>query len=473
MCKVHKDGNPLRPVVAMLNTAEYKLAKYLDNLIKPHIPSRYMLNSTDMFIDKLNAFTFEPGETIVSFDVCSLFTNVPLQETIDIITDQLYSTENADPPPFPKKSFKKLLSCATNGIFMYKDEIYSQTDGVTMGNPLGPTLANFFMAHMENKVLLETGTHMPKLYLRYVDDIFAIFDNDFNDFFNLLNEQHPNIKFTYEGGSGTLPFLDTNIEISAPTFISTVFRKKTHTNLMLNFNAVCPTSWKTGLIKCLLHRAWKICANRERFNFECEILSKAFCMNGYPRNFFNRVKEGFLACVSNPVSRPEKENEIRFICQIPYIGNCSREFAKRIREIVKEHYDLDITCVFTSFKIRNYFSLKCKTPSLMVQNAIYKFTCLRDADVTYIGKTKRHFKTRRDEHFDFKKKNLSPVALHVHECQSCQQGDYLENTIKVIKRCANNFDCEINEALLIQNEKPILNTQLFESGASFKLKVFS
>ena len=88
----------------------------------------------------------------------------------------------------------------------------------------------------------------------------------------------------------------------------------------------------------------------------------------------------------------------------------------------------------------------------------------------YIGKTKHHFKTRRDEHFDFKKKNLT---LHVHECQSCQQGDYLENTIKVIKRCANNFDCEINEAFWIQNERPIINTQLFESGASFKLKVYS
>ena len=244
---------------------------------------------------------------------------------------------------------------------------------------------------------------------------------------------------------------------------------------MLNFNAVCPTSWKAGLIKCLLHRAWKICANRERFNIKCDSLTKAFCMNGYPRTYFNRVKEGFLARVSNPHDAVliEKENEKRFICKIPYIGNCSREFAKKLTKIVKDHYDIDITCVLTSFNIRNYFSLKCKTPFLMVPNVIYKFTCLRDADVTYIGKTKRHFITRRDEHFDFKKKNLSPVALHVTDCQSCQQGDNLENKIRIIKRCTNNFDCEISEALLIQNEKPFLNTQLFESGASYKLKVFS
>ena len=67
----------------------------------------------------------------------------------------------------------------------------------------------------------------------------------------------------------------------------------------------------------------------------------------------------------------------------------------------------------------------------------------------------------------------TPVALHVTDCQSCQQEDNLENKIRIIKRCTNNFDCEISEALLIQNEKPFLNTQLFESGASYKLKVFS
>ena len=91
----------------------------------------------------------------------------------------------------------------------------------------------------------------------------------------------------------------------------------------------------------------------------------------------------------------------------------------------------------------------------------------------YIGKTKRHFITRRDEHFDFKKKNLTPVALHVAGCETCRQGDYLKKSIDIVKKCSNNFDCEINEALMIENQKPSINTQLFESGASFKLLVFS
>ena len=50
-----------------------------------------MLNSTFSFIDKINSFEFRPGDTLVSFDVESLFTNVPLEETIGIAADYVYS----------------------------------------------------------------------------------------------------------------------------------------------------------------------------------------------------------------------------------------------------------------------------------------------------------------------------------------------------------------------------------------------
>ena len=57
-----------------------------------------------------------------------------------------------------------------------------------MASPLGPTLANFFLANLENKLLNETNGFYPKLYLRYVDDVFAICDNNLSikKFLNLL-----------------------------------------------------------------------------------------------------------------------------------------------------------------------------------------------------------------------------------------------------------------------------------------------
>ena len=71
----------------MINSPEYNLAKFLDQLIKPYIPNQYMLNSTYDFLEKLKEFRPSTNQFMVSFDVMSLFTNVPLQKTIEIIAN--------------------------------------------------------------------------------------------------------------------------------------------------------------------------------------------------------------------------------------------------------------------------------------------------------------------------------------------------------------------------------------------------
>ena len=93
----------------MISTAEYELAKYNDGLIKPNIPSAFMLNSTASFIDRIKAFVFKKSHVLVSFDVVSLFTNVPLRETINIVCDYMYSPDAKSHPPLVKETFKKLL----------------------------------------------------------------------------------------------------------------------------------------------------------------------------------------------------------------------------------------------------------------------------------------------------------------------------------------------------------------------------
>ena len=225
----------------MINTAEYGLAKYLDFLIKPHIPSKFMLDSTSGFLKNLNDFQFSSTDTLISFDVVSLFTNVPLQDTIHLITDYIYKSPTK--PPFDKATFTRLLEIATGGLFMYQGKFFKQIDGVTMGSPLGPTLANFCLAHYESSLLNDPTS--PALYLRYVDDIFCVFrqGSSHQAFLKKLNDLHPNLRFTEEIGPSTLPFLDTTIslpDIDGGTVTSRVYRKPTFTGLMLNFNAMCP-----------------------------------------------------------------------------------------------------------------------------------------------------------------------------------------------------------------------------------------
>ena len=84
LIKVRKNNKPAKSMISMIGTPEYQLAKFLDSIIKSYIPDSYMLHSTDHFLDELNNFQFKANHKLVSFDVQSLFTNVPLDDTINI-----------------------------------------------------------------------------------------------------------------------------------------------------------------------------------------------------------------------------------------------------------------------------------------------------------------------------------------------------------------------------------------------------
>ena len=473
MCKVHKADYPLRPVISMINTPEYKLAKFLDDYIKPNIPISLSCNSTDVFLENLKSFTLTPNMKVVSFDVVSLYTNIPLLETINIIADVLYSVNSVKVPPFPKKSFIKLLTIATQGIFMYKDKVYKQTDGVAMGSPLGPSLANFFLGYLENRHICNS-VFTPNFYNRYIDDICAIFtDSDsIEPFLNFINDLHPNLKFTIEYATDTFPFLNVEMKFNDFDFDSWVYRKPTHTGQMLNFSAMCPDKWKRGLILCLLNIGKRICSNDYLFNEEVIKLRNMFKLNGYPTYYFNKVLDKFNNPTVNDISNESDSDDKFILIKIPYIGDYSYTLAKKLTKLFEESNNCNVRIIFSSFKIRNYFSLKSKTPKYLLSNVVYKFTCQDDPEVSYIGETKRHFITRMKEHLDIKKSSKSEVKTHINSCNHCRRHASFDS-FEVIKKCQNNFSALIHEALIIRHMDPTLNKKLYQKGSSFTLKIFA
>ena len=92
---------------------------------------------------------------------------------------------------------------------------YKHFDGVAMGSPLGPTLANLFLVYYEHKWLDNCPLQFrPKFYRRYVDDIFVLFESKdhVKKFLSYMNSHHPNIKFTCEKEqNNSMPFLDISI----------------------------------------------------------------------------------------------------------------------------------------------------------------------------------------------------------------------------------------------------------------------
>ena len=111
-----------------------------------------------------------------------LFTNIPLEETIDLAVETIFS--NTPNIKITKTELRQLFVIATSKTnFIYQGSFYDQIDGVAMGSPLAPILANLFLGSQS------------LYYCRYVDDVFAVLDsdNDAINFFNYLNTKHPYI----------------------------------------------------------------------------------------------------------------------------------------------------------------------------------------------------------------------------------------------------------------------------------------
>ena len=108
--------------------------------------------------------------------------------------------------------------------------MHRQKDGIAMGSRLGPVLANIFVGYNENKLF--DFSVKAQFYKRYVDDTFAIFENEAecDEFFNFLNSLNLSLKFTSEKEeSESLPFLDVKIQKSDIKFITSVCRKPSFT----------------------------------------------------------------------------------------------------------------------------------------------------------------------------------------------------------------------------------------------------
>ena len=92
---------------------------------------------------------------LCSFDICSLFTNVPLAKTIEICTKTLYDG-HLPTPVIPKHVFIELMKTATTSVeFSFSNIMYRQIDGVGMDSPLCPALENIFVGYYESSFLIK------------------------------------------------------------------------------------------------------------------------------------------------------------------------------------------------------------------------------------------------------------------------------------------------------------------------------
>ena len=168
------------------------------------------------------------GYQIVSFDVKSLFTNVPLDRTIKLVLKRIYENYEVSTNTTKQEMKEIHILCTKNVDFTFNEEVYKQTDRVAMGLPLGPVLADIFMVELDNNIspVLQENLSFMK---RYVDDTICFVKiGTINYITTILNNFDPNITFTYEVEKDCkLPFLDVLLIKKGNNIVTTVYRKAT------------------------------------------------------------------------------------------------------------------------------------------------------------------------------------------------------------------------------------------------------
>ena len=325
--KVHKEGNPLRPIISSIGTFCYNLAKFLIPILKPLTVNDFNICNSSKFVKDLCSQKFDSSVVMASFDVTSLFTNIPLKETIDIILDNV-DEEHLSNFGIEKSHLAKMLNLATcNNAFTYEGKLYNQVDGVAMGSPLGPVFADIFMGFNEKIWLSECPVDFkPLFYRRYVDDTFLIFKDlsHVQLFLNYLNSKHPNIKFTVDVEKDfMLSFLDVLITRHNGNFSTSVYRKSTYTGLGTHFLSFSPLLYKVNSIRTLINRAYNVCSDFNVFHAEMTFLLDFFTHNAYPAHIFYKILRVFL----NDKFEPKPilttvSKDVRYV-KLPFVGHIS------------------------------------------------------------------------------------------------------------------------------------------------------
>ena len=238
------------PIVSSIGTFNYNLSSFLCGLLSPLVPYDYSCKDTFSFVSQIKNGNLSKN-FLVSYDVTSLFTNIPLQESIDIAINLIFNHN-----PNLNITRKPFLFATSQTDFILNSKLYNQIDGVAMGAPLAPVLANIFMGFHESKWLNKYNFNKPKISLTYVDDILAAFENeqDLLSFLNFLDNRHPNIKFSIEKQiNHSIAFFDLFISgINNQNLTLQTYDKSTYTGLLLNFKSFTSFSCKISLNKCLI-----------------------------------------------------------------------------------------------------------------------------------------------------------------------------------------------------------------------------
>lgn len=285
--KIHKPSVPYTPIVSNIGSLTYKLAKLRSK------PINAILGQNDYHTTDSWSFakSIPPDYKLLSLDVTSLYTNVPIDLALRCIEDRW--NEISSHTFLPREGVKLWLDPT---FFQHKGVFYQQIDGVAMGSPISPAIANLVMETLDNSVITSLNYQLP-FYKRYVDDILTtVHKENLDNLLHSFNQFHPRLNFTSEvERDNKISFLDMSLDW---------YQKPTKSGRYLQYTSHHPEVHKKCVVAGLFDRGLLLSDPilREK---NLKPITNTLTQNGYPPSLIDSIKVSTIDKLYNSVAYQE------------------------------------------------------------------------------------------------------------------------------------------------------------------------
>ena len=459
--KIHKPNHPFRIIVSSTNSPLHTFATALHKILHKSIPPApsFVPNSFAL-TNKLKNVFIEENYTLISLDVISLFTNIPLDLAVESVSKRWdFISKTCS---IPQNEFITAIKFVLHSsFFKFNNTVYQQTFGTPMGSPLSPIIADLVLQDLEEKAL--QSLDFPVLfYCRYVDDVVCSVPSDkIEQVLFSFNSIHPRLQFTIEKSlNNRLNFLDVTLIVNEGRIIFDLYHKPTSSGRYLNYLSQHPVCQKRGTIIGLIDKI--ILLSHPKFhavNFKSMI--KTLLNNNYPLSLiFRTISERLNTLFHRQKNLNTTKNNSEMppvFFTVPYVSGLSERFRGIIR-------GLDVKMSFYSLNKLSHFIKTQKDPLdiNMYKNVVYKIDCA-NCDASYVGQTGRQLGTRITEHKNHIKRKVSTRSV-ITEHRIEQGHEFKWGDIRVLDTEPHYHKRLTSEMLYIKRQNNSLNLQTDTEG---------
>lgn len=329
--KLHKQTLTIRPIISNVNHITANISQHIHTILTPTAQkAQTHIKNTQDLIDTLKKTQLTNNTFILTADIDSLYTSIPNEFGIEMVTRELYADKSNTLKPTHTNTFTQLLRTVLyNNYFEFNNTYYKQIKGTAMGTIMAPTYANTLLKHLEDKLLKEERFKKNTLvFKRYIDDIIVIYNNNDNTlpmFIRALKDAYKPLTLNIKYGK-TLPFLDALISINSNTISTQLYKKPLNANTLLHKKSNHPKHTKTNVITQELLRIKRTCTHLTHTLAHETTLLKNALKQGYTIRDLEKAKKK----LENPPNNTQ-ENTQRVI--LTY-NNYAETLAKEIKQLI-------------------------------------------------------------------------------------------------------------------------------------------